>query len=233
MTRLLATIRTDLAVQYRNGFYWVTLALIPLFVGMLTLVGRLPDLDFMLLLVLIASFNLIVTTFYFAAGLVLLERAEHTLRGLSVTPLRVWEYMAARLITLVLLAMAETAAIILLVHDGPVDPGLLLLGMGGLGVLYTLFGLGAVARHTAINDFLPPSIVWVTVFSLPLIPLFGGPGGPLWLAHPVTPGLDLILAAFGRGDGPIWTRMVLLALWGAAAYGWAQGRMAAVMRAGD
>ncbi len=143
-----------------------------------------------------------MTTFYFAAGLILLEKAEGALDGLVVTPLRPAEYLWSKTLTLSLLAMAETAAALLIVHDGPVRLAPLLLGMGILGGLYTFLGLALVVRYDAINVFLPPSVLWVSFLMVPLLPHFGFWHHPVLELHPAEPGFKLLRMALAPPDSP-------------------------------
>ena len=56
--------------------------------------------------------NLQITTFFFVAGLMLLERDEGTLNALAVSPLSPSGYVAMRTVSLTGLAAAETIAIV-------------------------------------------------------------------------------------------------------------------------
>jgi fluoroquinolone transport system permease protein len=85
MKRLLATVRCDAQLQLRNGFYYAT-AFVVLIWSLVLL--RLPDLDFGWLLPALVAGNLLLNTFYFVGGLVLLEKDEGTLEARTVTPLR-------------------------------------------------------------------------------------------------------------------------------------------------
>ena len=56
--------------------------------------------------------NLQITTFFFVAGLMLLERDEGTLTALAVSPFSPAAYLATRTITLTALAAVETVAVV-------------------------------------------------------------------------------------------------------------------------
>ncbi len=58
--------------------------------------------------------NILITSFYFIAGLVLLERDEGTLTAQAVTPLRPWEYLFSKGISLFVLVFVENLIIVVL-----------------------------------------------------------------------------------------------------------------------
>ena len=60
----------------------------------------------------ILAVNLQITTFFFVAGLMLLERDEGTLTALAVSPFSPAAYLATRTITLTALAAVETIAVV-------------------------------------------------------------------------------------------------------------------------
>ena len=87
-------------VQARNGFYWasgfVVLAVSALLAALPEAVASTPS----LYVPALAAFNLQITTFFFVAGLVLLEREEGTLTALGASPASPRIYMTARTMTL-------------------------------------------------------------------------------------------------------------------------------------
>lgn len=190
MTRLLSTLRLDIVTQFRNGFYYVS-AFVVIVVIMLLSQLRGP-LELSLLIPGLVFFNLLITTFYFVGGLVLLEKQEGSLFGLAVTPLRRSEYLLAKIASLTLLASIETTLCIVIVF-GVVPP---FFGMILLSGLYTLCGFLAIARYDSINEFLLPSVLIVSVLMLPLVDFFGVWHSPIVYLHPLQPALVLMRSAY-------------------------------------
>jgi fluoroquinolone transport system permease protein len=193
MRRVLHTIRWDIVRQYRSGFYAVSLLLIPIVVGMLRWAGAgeqaavvLPPLLVMMLL---------VTTFYFAGAILLLEKGEGTLAGLVVSPLRTGEYLLARTASLSLLAIVESLVIVVAGFGTAVNPLALLPGMVLLCAFYSLAGTAVITRYDTINEYLLPSVVFVILLMLPMLPYVGILESPLFLLHPVQPSIVLMRAA--------------------------------------
>ncbi|MBI2848768.1 MAG: ABC transporter permease [Chloroflexi bacterium] len=194
--RFVATLRRDALVQYRNGLYQVSLVVVAAVFALIRIFPARPG-DFGPLLPGFLIMVALITTFYFIGALVLLERDEGMLSGLAVTPLRLGEWLGARVVSLVFLALAENLAIVLLAYGTGFQPLPLLFGLLMLGGIYTLLGLVAIAPYDTINAYLLPSVPWVLgLLVLPLLGYFDlWSPGVLYL-HPVQPSLLLMRAAF-------------------------------------
>ena len=212
MKRLLWTLYTDLRLQFRNGFPYATAVAATLSIlALRQLDGR--GLDWLLPIMLLI--NLITNSFYFVGGLVLLEKGEGTLQAQVITPLRRHEYLASKVISLSLLSLAESLAI---VAFGRVPSYRLLPLAAGVvlaAALYVLGGFLVVSRYRSINEYLLPSTLYVAALSVPAIQYFGiGQGWWLYL-HPIQAPLLLLQAAFaplepwqvvyGLAYGMAWT----------------------------
>lgn len=223
MRRMLSALRWDVVLQFRNGFYYVGALFVLLWVGLLRqmmndapFVGSLAAPVFLML-------NMLITTFYFVGGLVLLEKGEGVLDGLVVTPLRGWEYLAAKAVSLTFLAMLESILIVGLTVGATFQPLPLLAGMALLGGLYVLLGFVAIARYDSINEYLLPSGVLVALLVLPLAGYVGLWQSTLFYLHPVQPALVLIRAAFVPvASWEIVYGAAGAALWLALSYVWAR-----------
>ena len=125
MTRLAATLQTDVRVQLRNGFYLATGFVVACSI---TLLRWLPDDITALLLPVVLLENVLINTFYFVSALLLLERGEGTLSAQSITPLRGDEYLASKVITLTALSLVESLVIASAVTG--LDSQLLMMSLG-------------------------------------------------------------------------------------------------------
>jgi fluoroquinolone transport system permease protein len=193
MSRLIATIRCDMTLQFRNGFYAATIfvtvlwALIFLQIGTLDLRWLLPSL---------VVGNLMVGTFSFIGGLVLLERGEGSLIAQVVTPLHISEYLTSKVVTLSLLAVAETFVVVLLMAGWRFNALLLIIGTALAAAIYCLAGFIAVARYDSINEYLLPSGMYVALLWLPLLANLGQWRPWVLYLHPLFAPLLLVEAAF-------------------------------------
>ncbi len=193
MKRLLTTIACDIRLQFRNGFYYAA-AFVAVVMALVLNQVRLFDLA--LLLPVFVLGNILVNTFYFIGGLVLLEKGEGTLAAQVVTPLRTGEYLAAKVATLALLALIESLIIVAAAYGSGFALLPLLAGVVLLAALYVLYGFVVVARYDSINTYLLPSVVYTAVLSLPLLDYFGLWQSWLFYLHPIQAPLLLLRAAF-------------------------------------
>ena len=193
MHRLAATVRLDLRLQWRNGFYYVVAFVLACWFVLLT---RLPAIDWGYVLPAVVFGNLVMVNFYFIAGLVLLEKGEGTLEAQVVTPLADWEYLASKTGTLTALSLVEQVVIVWSAHGGGFAVGPLVAGIVLAAVLYTLIGFLLIARYRSINEYMFPSILFTAVLSLPMLHYFGLWDTWLLHLHPFTAPLVLLAGAF-------------------------------------
>jgi len=193
MSRLLSTMRLDARLQVRNGLYhaagFVALAFV-------VLLRQFPQLDPSRLWPAIILENLVINSYYFVAGLVLLEKGEGTLEAQVVTPLRKEEYLLSKVATLTALALLETLLLVVLVQGPRFNWAALIGGIVLMVAIYTLYGFVIVSRYDSLNEFLLPSALWTLGFSLPLLHYFGLSQSWLFYLHPLQAPLVLLRAAF-------------------------------------
>jgi hypothetical protein len=139
--------------------------------------------------------NLAITGFYFAGGLMLLEKAEGSLEAQIVTPLRAGEHLASKVATLTALAVVYNLAVVfLLVGYGfaalPLAAGVIL-----AAALFVLAGCAAAARYESVNTYLLPSTLYLVPLLLPMLYAAGWESALLYL-HPIQPALVVMRAAF-------------------------------------
>jgi fluoroquinolone transport system permease protein len=193
LKRFSATFACDLTLQFRNGFYYVTAFMV---VFWILLLSQLPAFDITFLLPAFLLGNLTINTFYYVGGLVLLEKGEGTLEGQVVTPLKIYEYLASKVSSLVLLALAENLVLVLFLYGFGFRVLPFILGISAASVLYILVGFLAVAHYDSINEYLFPSMGYVSLLGLPLIGYFGLWESWLYYLHPMQGPLLLLSAAF-------------------------------------
>lgn len=220
MRRLAATIRCDLRIQLRNGFYYASALVV---VGMVVLLRWLPADAVAWLLPIVIFENVLINTFYFAGGLILLEKGEGTLEAQHVTPLRTGEYLASKVITLVALSLVESLLIATLAEG--FGPGLVALAAGVtlLSVLLCLTGIAIVTAYRSINEYIMPSVLYTGLLSLPLLGYFGI-GARTWYEwHPAQGAIDLMQARV-EPPGPLHVAVAIAVplLWIGPVYFWSR-----------
>jgi fluoroquinolone transport system permease protein len=204
MKRLAATLLCDIRLQWRNGFYAASVFIVAVWAA---LFSQIPHVDVTAVWGGMIAVNLMITTFYFIGGLVLLERDEGSLAARSVTPLRAGEVIGSKVLTLTGLAVLENVLLTLLLAAlGFVRVGaglpFLILGATLISVLYCLAGFTVVARYRSINEFLMPSIAYVFLLGLPFVDCFGLWRSPVFYLHPLQAALMLM-----RGEPSLSTAL--------------------------
>jgi fluoroquinolone transport system permease protein len=185
--------RCDFTLQWRHGFYYATAFVLIFWVAV---VSRLPALNLGWLLPALVLGNLLMNTFYFISGLVLLEKGEGALEAQVVTPLRTWEYLTSKIVTLTLLGLVENLIIVMLLYGFGFSLLPLAASIALAAALYCLAGVAAVARYASINEFLLPSVLYPALACAPLLPyLSRWDAWPFYL-HPLQAALVLAQAAF-------------------------------------
>jgi fluoroquinolone transport system permease protein len=189
MTRLAATLGTDVRIQFRNGFYLATAFVVACSVVLLRWLP--PEIAALLLPVVVLE-NIVINTFYFVSAVLLLERDEGTFAAQSVTPLRGDEYLTSKVLTLTALSLAESLLIATAVAG--LDGRLLVMSIGITlaAVLFCLSGVALIVRYESINEFIMPSVLYTAVLSLPLLGYFGVGAREWYLLHPIQGPLELM-----------------------------------------
>jgi len=231
MIPILHALRWDVIVQARNGFYWASAFLIVAISALLLSVPETERAKAALWVPAILIINIQITTFFFVAGLMLLERDEGTLNALAVSPLSASGYLAMRTFSLTGLAAAETIVIVWIGFGTAGSWPLILGGTAALGVIYTGFGAAVATRYESVNALLLPASAFVAVLLLPLLPHFGlAPRLPFFM-HPLEPPMTLIRAGYGVGDRVDVAFGVLGSFgWSALAFVCGRNRVSALMR---
>jgi fluoroquinolone transport system permease protein len=202
MKRLFCAIKTDIVIQFRNKLYTIGIfvglilaAAISQLAGPATLSEAIPT---VMLLVIGGS------TLFYVGGIIVFERDEGTLSALIASPLRVSEYLWSKIITLTLLATLESVvmtagamAIMSRIYDFALpNVPILLSGIIGIAILYTLAGIILIVRYRSVTDFLIPMAGLAVILQLPFLYFLGVVEHPLFLVIPTSAPTVLMQGAF-------------------------------------
>ena len=201
MRRLLATIACDVRLQMRNGFYYAGGFVAVIYIIVLR---QLPPELVRAQMPLIVLSNLVMNTFFFIAGLVLLEKGEGTLWARVVTPLRHSEYLISKVVSLGILSVLESTFIIVAGIGLDMQLLPLLLGLILAVPIYTLTGFIAVSKYDSINEYLFPSFLYTCAFIPPFLQSVGLIDSWVMYLHPLQGAFVLAKASFGPIEGREW-----------------------------
>ena len=153
MTRLTSTMQWDVRLQWRNGFYYAAIAVVVMW---LLIASQIPDETLIWLLPMMLMGNMVIGTFYFMGGLVLLEKDEGSLEARVTTPLRPTEYLGSKVLTLTGLAVLESSLVTIAYVGLQANWLLLLAGVVETAVFFCLVGFIVVVRYDSVNEYLLP-----------------------------------------------------------------------------
>lgn len=189
----------DLKLQWRQQVVTVAAVVTLLYVALLAWAPRLPD----PYLVLFLFSDPTVFGFLFVGVLVLFERGSHTLAAVAVTPLTTGQYIAAKAVSLTLLAVPSGVAMALAARGwGGMELWPLVAALALTSVLFILLGLVAVVRVRSVNEYLLLVPAAMTPLCLPVVGLLGLFDTPLFRLIPSQASLLLFRRAFA--PRPAW-----------------------------
>ena len=200
--RLLSTVWCDIRLQFRNGFYYATAFVTLAYALLISQLNGGSEINLVTLFPVVVLDSMVVGTFYFVAGLVLLEKGDGTLEAQVVSPLRPVEYLASKVITLTLLTTAQYLVLTILFAGLSLGTLAFTAGVVLASTMYVLTGFISVARYTSISEYLVPSIPYTGFLLLPLVVYALGLGqGTTFLSyliyvHPLEAPLKLLQIAF-------------------------------------
>ena len=201
MRRLMATMRCDVRLQLRNGFYYAAAFILACWCVVLT---QLPAIDWAWLLPAFVFGNLMMGSFYFIGGMVLLEKGEGTLEAQVVTPLGTGKYLISKVATLTALSLVENLLLVAFAVGMQFAVVPMTLGIVLASALYALVGFVAVAHYDSINEYIMPSIAYVLLLSIPYLHYFRIWESPRLYLHPMQAPLLLMEAAFRPVQAWVW-----------------------------
>lgn len=135
--RFLNALRIDVKFQYKQGFYAIY-AVITIFY-MIALSWLPEDIKKIVVPIIIFS-DPSVLGLFFVGSIVMLEKGQGILQSLVVTPMRIGEYMLAKIVSLTLLAVLAGVMIVVMTTIDPVNWFILIIGIVMTSTLFTLCG---------------------------------------------------------------------------------------------
>ena len=191
--RFASALKFDILFQFRHGFYAVYLIICLLYVAVLKM---LPDSVSSALLPVIIFTDPAMLGFIFIGAIVLLEKDERTIQSLFVTPLKIGEYFASRLVSLGIIALLTSLSVALAVRGLDFYPHMLIPGVLLTAGFFTLIGFAVAARVRSFNEFLMGTALVIALASLPLLDHFVVLESPFFYLLPSQASLILIRGAF-------------------------------------
>lgn len=219
--RIITILKQDLKFQFRHRFYHAYLIISLIYIALLL---NLPvDLKPFVAGIIIFS-DPSMLGFLFISAIILLEKEDNILESLFVTPLKLDEYITAKLISLGLISLLSSLFIVIVSIQSKVNYFLLISGIILAALVFTLFGIAITARIKTVNQFLIISTVFSIIIALPLLKYLGIADSWIFYLLPSQPVLLLIGGALKNeiSSFNLIYSFSAAVIWGLIAYNWAR-----------
>jgi fluoroquinolone transport system permease protein len=202
MTRLLSALRLELTLQNRQKFLYAAI-----FSGLIWLAVLLPmphDLRPVAEPYILLG-DIAIIGFFFIGGIVFFEKQERTLGAVISTPLRFWEYLAAKLTVLLAISLAVAVVVVTIAHGFAYHLVPLLIGVVLGTLLMLLVGFITSLPFTSVSDWFMSATIPLAVMSgLPVLHYSGVWPNPVLYLIPTQGPLLLLGAAFDQVNLAPW-----------------------------
>jgi fluoroquinolone transport system permease protein len=169
--RLATAFLADVRFQFRHGFYYAYLFVSVVYIVLLRLV---EDGMREKLAVFVVFSDPAMLGFFFIGGIILLEKAQGIFPALFVTPIRIAEYVWAKVWSLTLLSLGTSFFILLATVGTDMRVLPIFIGVTFTSAIATLIGIGLAVRVKTVNQFLVSSVLFVPIFFAPVMEWIGG-----------------------------------------------------------
>jgi fluoroquinolone transport system permease protein len=142
--------------------------------------------------------------FFFIGGSVFFEKQERTLGAIISTPLRFWEYLAAKLVVLSVLSLFVALIIVSVAHGVAYRPVPLIVGVVLGTVVMLLVGFITALPFTSASDWFISATIPLAVMALPMLHFSGVWPHPVLYVIPTQGPLMLFGDAFGQVTLSSW-----------------------------
>ena len=170
MKTLLTTIYWDLKLQIRNNILTIAIIVAAIYTGIF-LIFNLRGYDDVLLALIFS--DPAAMGFIFIGVLVLFEKGANTLEALVVTPIKIWQYLFSKAVSLTLIALIICFAIIITGHGIHFNYFYFFLAAFLTSVLFVLIGFIGVAHVRTFNQYILVIPVFLAPVFLPFLNYFG------------------------------------------------------------
>jgi fluoroquinolone transport system permease protein len=198
----------DLSIQIRSGYWSVYgfLGLIYILI-MFNLPFNIRDEVAVALIFTDTS----VLGLIFVGALVLFEKQQGVLQSMSVTPLKLNNYLFSKVFSLTLLSAVISSLLWIIPLWSLKGYAMLLSGVILSSVVFTMFGLGFAAGANSFNQFLARVFLGSMIFSIPVVPVLLFPETGWLVILPTNASLDLFIR-ITKGGFSLWQLLDIMIL---------------------
>jgi fluoroquinolone transport system permease protein len=142
--------------------------------------------------------DITIIGFYFIGGSVFFEKQERTLGAVICSPLRLWEYLSAKIAVLLMISLCIALLVVGVAHGGNFRSLPLVAGVT-LGTLVMLLaGFASSLPFDSVSDWFLSTTVPLAILALPVLDLSGVWVSPVLYVIPTQGPLLLFAATFDQ-----------------------------------
>jgi fluoroquinolone transport system permease protein len=195
MKRLLSTIIWDLKLALKYQIVTVAIGISVIYMLIFRIV---PGINYTPLLITLIFTEPTSLGYIFIGAMILFEKAANTLQAVVVTPLKPWQYLWSKALSLTLISVVCSFVMAFAGHGFEFRYVYLLLAVLLSSVLFIFIGFIGVARVKSFNQYIIVVPLFLAPAMLPLINLFGITNSYLLYLIPTQGSLLLFDAAFNQ-----------------------------------
>lgn len=170
MKALCRMILWDLKLQVRNSILTVSIFIAVFYVALFLLLGLRGKDDILIALIFSDPTFL---GFIFTGVLVLFEKSANTLQALIVTPVKIWQYLFSKAISLTIITSIICFAMVFASHGFHFNYFYFLAATFLSSVLFIFLGFIGVAKVKSFNQYIIVIPLFITPLILPYLNFFG------------------------------------------------------------
>ncbi len=218
--RFLQALKHDIKYQFRHGFYYVYLVVSIIYIAILL---RLPSEIQDISTAFVIFSDPAMLGFFFVGTIILLEKGENIFEGLFITPLRVKEFILARVLSLSIISLLTAFLIAIIVRGFSFNYILLFIGLILTAIFFTIQGIAIAVSVRTVNEYLLYSIIYSIFLVIPFLEFLNIFESILFYLWPTRASLILIMGAFTGNIGlfEIIFSVFIFVIWIFIAYKWA------------
>ena len=195
MKTLFRLVYWDLKLQVRNGILTVAIFIAVFYTAFFLLLGLRGNDD--ILVALIFS-DPTFMGFIFTGVLVLFEKNANTLQALVVTPVKLWQYLFSKAISLTLITSIICFAMVFTSHGFHFNYFWFSIAALLSSILFIFLGFIGVAKVKTFNQYIIVIPLFIAPLSLPYLHFFGVSNSWLFYVLPSQGALILFRGAFEK-----------------------------------
>lgn len=209
-TRLYGALKTDMLFQFRSGFHLIYVVLTLIYI---LVIVQLPESWRSLVAPFMIFSDPTVLGFFFVGGLVMLEKEQGIIDLVMVSPLRIREYLMAKVLSLNIISLVAGTAIAI-VTGVEFNLLLLFLAITVTATFFTLLGFLLAIGSRSINQYFGKAIGGMMVIVLPCFSLVGFQYSWIFYTVPSVSAAKIFLVTFGQEDiKAMIACLIMMVLW--------------------